>query len=172
MESSNYNVDIRFLVDHLFHPLGVSIADVKTMDESVDYDAHTFRANSHLVIFRKAKITPKKIGQFVTIWKRNLGKITVPYDIKDDFSCLMILVEREAKVGIFIFPKSILHLHNIISDITSDGKRGFRVYPTWDLPTNKQALSSQIWQSVFFIDLSSAKIYDHPKAKFLLSYLQ
>jgi hypothetical protein len=38
--------------------------------ESLEYAACSFKLNSMSVKFRVAKITPTKIGQFVTLWKR------------------------------------------------------------------------------------------------------
>jgi hypothetical protein len=38
----------------------------------------------------------------------------------------------------------------IITHLDKEGKRGFRIYPPWDVTTNKQAQKNQIWQSNYF----------------------
>ena len=49
---------------------------------------------------------------------------------------------------------NILIKNQILSTNLKDGKRGFRVYPNWDIPQNKQATKTQNWQSQFFIDFA------------------
>ncbi len=39
-------------------------------NESQEYGASTFEMNNKIIKFRVAKITPTKVGQFVTFWKR------------------------------------------------------------------------------------------------------
>ena len=97
-----------------------------------------------------AKITPKKIGQFVSVWKRNKAGVTQPRELSDDFNFLVIVCEKEHLKGQFTFPKEILAEKGIVSTSEREGKRGFRVYPPWDKPENKQAIKSQEWQVEFF----------------------
>jgi len=96
----------------------------------------------------KAKITPKKIGQFVSIWKRNSQGITVPHDINDKFNYMIIELERG--LGKFTFPKNVLLENKIISGGDSNGKNGFRVYAPTDKVVNKQATSTKNWQIKYF----------------------
>ncbi|EMM78684.1 MepB domain protein [Leptospira santarosai str. 2000030832] len=49
---------------------------------------------------------------------------------------------------VLIFPKQVLFEKGIVSG----RKRGFRVYPSWDKPTNKQALQTQKWQLAYFLE--------------------
>ena len=51
-----------------------------------------------------------------------------------------------------MFTKKILLTNKILSDVNikQGGKRGFRVYPTWSIPNNKQALATQTWQIEYF----------------------
>lgn len=98
------------------------------------------------IIEKTSKITPKKIGQFVSIWKRNeLGK-TVPQDAADEFEYMIIHAKNDNQVGYFKFPKNILIEHNVVSQNNKGGKRGIRVYPPWDVAENKQAIKNQSWQ--------------------------
>lgn len=147
--------EIELLNETLFKPQGKKLNNILPEPESKEYLAHTFSLDSEKVIFRKAKITPTKTGQFVTIWKRNLEGITSPFHITDDFEFIMIYCKNQDLLGVYTFPKAVLHQNKIISDENKDGKRGIRVYPSWDIPTSKQALKTQKWQTEYFIELGS-----------------
>lgn len=154
----------------VFKPCNFNLENIKPESESQEYSAHHFQLNKQHIIFRVAKITPTKTGQFVSIWKRNEQGITAPFDIKDDFDFMMIATKTPTHFGFFIFPKKILHEHRILSDETRDGKRGIRIYPNWDETTNKQAQKTQLWQSQFFLDLSTLEQIDLNRAKDLLTF--
>lgn len=51
--------------------------------ESRDYEAAVIHLNELPFLYRTAKITPKKKGQFVTCWKRNAEGKTAPYHEAD-----------------------------------------------------------------------------------------
>lgn len=122
--------------------------------ESKEYKACFFLLNEHKIIYRKSKITPTKIGQFVTFWKRSkLGPIE-PFQENDDFDFFVINCQTRTNFGQFVFPKSILIKKGIISSPKKEGKRGFRVYPSWELTVSKQAHKTQAWQKNYFIELS------------------
>ncbi|MBP9926537.1 MAG: MepB family protein [Cyclobacteriaceae bacterium] len=159
------------LIDHLvFKACGLKLSNVETEIESQEYFAHNFQLDGKNIKFRKAKITPTKSGQFVTIWKRNKKGITEPFDISDNISLYLIAIRKEANFGLFIFPKIVLYENKILSDKTRDGKRGIRVYSTWDLTSNKQAQKAQLWQTNYFIELSKDKQIDLTRAKHLLRF--
>lgn len=122
--------------------------------ESAEYQACSFRLNSFQIIHRFSKITPTKIGQFVTIWKRNDKGITAPFDFSDDFDFIIITSKSGENLGQFVFPKSVLLEKGIISNNNTSGKRGIRVYPPWDIPTNKQAEKTQLWQTKYFYSIT------------------
>ena len=121
--------------------------------ESTEYGACTFRLNGRQVIHRSSKITPTKIGQFVTLWKRNAQRETTPFHISDDFAFVVIAARRGTEIGQFVFSKSVLVEHGVVYVKEKGGKRGFRIYPPWDKTTNKQAEKSQRWQLPFFFQL-------------------
>lgn len=128
--------------------------------ESAEYQACSFKLNSFHIIHRLSKITPTKIGQFVTIWKRNDKGITAPFDVSDYFDFIVITSKFDKNMGQFVFPKSVLLEKGIISNNNTSGKRGIRVYPPWDIPTSKQAEKTQNWQIKHFFsinDIDSAK---------------
>ncbi len=87
---------------------GLQISDFITGPESREYSASQFQVNGQIVISRTAKITPKKLGQFVTFWKRNQKGLTQPFSEKDNFHFYVIDVKKENHLGQFIFPKTIL----------------------------------------------------------------
>lgn len=125
--------------------------------ESSEYGAFTFYLNKFSVKFRSSKITPTKVGQFVTLWKRDKNRITCPHDDTDPFDLFIISVRKENKLGQFVFPKSALIKHGILSTGVKEGKRGFRVYPPWDHTVNKQARETQAWQLKFFLEINNGE---------------
>lgn len=162
--------EIELLDNLVFKPHGIDLFNVQPEIESKEYLAHTLLLNGKKSIFRKAKITPTKIGQFVAIWKRNNEGITAPYSIFDPIEYMIIMTQKEDLLGVFIFPKSALHQNKILSDNSKDGKRGIRIYPPWDIPTSKQALKTQTWQNEFFIDFANKKV-NSPNALKLLTQI-
>jgi hypothetical protein len=122
--------------------------------ESTDYDAYHFDLNGKRIYYRKAKITPTKTGQFVTLWKRNATGIIEPFDFSDAIDFVIISVRKDDLFGQFIFPKSILLEKGIFSTATKEGKRATRVYPPWDETTSKQAQKTQHWQLDYFYKIT------------------
>ncbi len=131
-----------------------NFSEIKIEKEGTAYEACSFQLNSKSIIYRVAKITPTKIGQFVSIWKRNATGQTEPYHSNDDFDFMIISTRSKGLFGQFIFPKSILLEKGIISSDTKQGKRGIRVYPTWDIALNKQAKETQLWQRSYFVEIT------------------
>lgn len=131
--------------------------------ESKAYQAVSFELNSLEIIFRSAKITPKKIGQFVTFWKRNKDGIIEPFHEEDIIDFYVINVRRDKQFGQFVIPKSVLIKKGIISTTGREGKRGFRVYPPWDLVISKQAKKTQKWQLDYFLEIQEDLNLDRAK---------
>lgn len=128
--------------------------------ESSEYGAYTFEINTLSVTFRVAKITPTKIGQFVTLWKRiDKGPIQ-PFDFADSIDLFIISTRKENRFGQFIFPKSVLCEQGIVSTNNKEGKRAIRVYPPWDVTLSKQAQKTQKWQLDYFLEIPSDKPID------------
>lgn len=121
--------------------------------ESAEYGAYTFTLYGKSVLYRVAKITPTKTGQFVTVWKRNDQGITVPYHMSDNIDLFIISTRSADNIGLFIFPKEVLLQQGIISGHLIEGKRGIRVYPPWDVAASKQAQKTQQWQTAFFLEI-------------------
>lgn len=148
-------IPIEKLQELLFSPLGLIISNLHQEPECEDYFGFNFQLNHFQIKFRKAKVTPTKTGQFVTLWKRNtISKETEPFTSEDSSDFYLILTETPENFGFFLFTKDILIKNQILSTDFKEGKRGFRVYPDWDIPQNKQATKTQNWQTQFFIDCS------------------
>lgn len=122
--------------------------------ESKDYGAYSFKLNELTILFRAAKITPTKMGQFVTLWKRTEKGPIQPYDFSDPVDFFVISTRRENYWGQFVFPKLILCQKGIISQKGKGGKLGIRVYPPWDNVINSQAQRTQKWQLDYFVNTS------------------
>ncbi|MDM1298596.1 MepB family protein [Empedobacter falsenii] len=144
--------------DFVLKSMNLSISKLEKDLECDEYVGYNFNVNEFSIKFRKAKITPKKVGQFVTLWKRNTAKQTEPFDENDVFDYYIITAEDDSKLGFYIFPKSILIEKHILTSAKKEGKRGFRVYPNWVKPENKQAEKTQNWQQDYFVEIIDYKI--------------
>lgn len=133
--------------------LNLSLSNLEKDLECEEYFGYNLNINQSFIKFRKAKITPKKVGQFVTLWKRNKTNQTQPFDEKDPFDYYIVATEDTSRLGFYIFSKAILIEKQILSTHNKEGKRGFRVYPNWTKPENKQALKTQDWQQAYFIEV-------------------
>lgn len=151
----------------LVEPMGLNITSAPIDDpEGGEYKACRLTLNGHKVVFRRAKITPKKQGLFVTLWRRSneSGKIE-PLGSSEDFKFAIIEAQEKDGHGIFIFKKETLIDKKILALSGQNGKLAFRVYPPWSDTKSKQAVNSQRWQCKFFVpvlpnnksSLSSAK---------------
>lgn len=149
----NNNIEFNILQLLLSQHFGAEISDLIVDNESMSYNACRFNINNLKFIYRSAKITPRKIGQFVTVWKRNNTGITVPFSLNDHLDYYLISAQNDSELGYFIFPAAAMRTKNILADLNeSGGKRGFRIYPPWDKPTSKQAVKTQKWQNNYFFD--------------------
>ena len=130
------------------------ITNFVTDAECLEYSGCSFKLDDLKVRFRQAKVTHKKVGLFVTLWKRNAENKTEPFNENDPFDFYMIAAQQEDNVGFFIFPKDILSEKCILTNSKKEGKRGFRVYPDWTETTNNQATKTKAWQTNYFINCS------------------
>ena len=136
--------------------------------ESQDYQACSFVLKNKKIHYRQAKVTPIKIGAFVTFWKREKNGPIQPYASTDDFDFLVIAVQENNHSGFFIFSKKTLTEKKYITHQGTGGKLGFRVYPTWVVAQNKQALQSQAWQKQYFVDMNQDSLVIAQKIKELM----
>lgn len=139
----------------LYDRCSLKVSDFEKEKESQEYYACNYKVDGKLVLSRNSKVTPKKVGQFVTFWKRNDKGPIEPFQEKDSFYYLVVNVSSEDEFGQFVFPKSELVKRGIVSTNSSEGKRAFRVYPPWDVTTSQQAIRTQKWQSDYFLKIEN-----------------
>lgn len=161
-------VELRLAKELVYDPCHFVLTDLTLASESKEYDACTFMLDKRFVIYRAAKVTPTKTGQFVTIWKRKKGGPIEPYNSSDNIDFIIISATTNDRAGQFIFTKSILLEKGILSHRHKEGKRGIRVYPPWDEAINKQAQKTQQWQSAFFLEITSGQTINFNLAKQLI----
>ena len=147
--------DLKVMKELVYDKCGFDFTNLKQNLESKEYEACSFELDGKTVQYRCSKITPTKIGQFVTIWKRNKDGITEPFDILDELDFIIITSKSGNNFGQFIFPKSVLADNGIITRNGKEGKRGIRVYPPWDITTNRQAVKTQSWQTKYFLTIKN-----------------
>lgn len=136
---------MNYKIPNLIYKLGTP-KNIVQDSESLEYEGCDFLLNNKKIKFRRAKTTPIKAGQFVTLWKRTKSGLIKPYDINDEFDFVII----ESNNGYFSFPKPTLMLHNIVSSENSEGKRAFRIYQPHEKNLNKQAAKTQSWQKEYY----------------------
>lgn len=132
----------------------LQLSMLKAEEDNADYGGYSFYLNTSFIQFRTAKVTPKKIGQFVTFYKRLPSKIIAPFDIEDHIDFYIIGNSNADAKGFFILPKEALLKHDIVSQNNIGGKRGFRLYLPNDLTLNKQSKLTQEWQAKYYLDLN------------------
>lgn len=149
--------NLKQIKEEVYDRCGLGISSFQLEAESQEYDACRFQLNGKSVVCRTAKITPKKVGQFVTFWKRNGSGPIEPFDDKDGLDFFVVNVRTANEFGQFIFPKSVLIKKGIVSTEKREGKRAFRVYPCWDVTQSKQAQQTQKWQLDYFFRIGEVE---------------
>jgi len=165
MSTAIFPPELNTIKEVLYDACGFQLSDLKLNAESNEYEACSFVLNGKNMHARFSKITPTKTGQFVTIWKRNKDGITEPYSVSDTFDFLVVTARSGNKYGQFIFPKLVLASKGIVSQNGKGGKRGIRVYPSWDAAESKQAAATQSWQTKYFLrmDMELAEAIESAK---------
>jgi len=164
-----FDADLKVAKELVYDVCDLELSDLKQNLESAEYAACSFKLNGKTIQYRVSKITPTKTGQFVTIWKRNKDGITASFDVSDDLDLIIITSKSGANIGQFIFPKTVLAEKGIITRNGKQGKRGIRVYPPWDIATNKQAKQTQSWQTKYFLPITGVNSGDKELIKKLLA---
>jgi hypothetical protein len=148
--------DLLIAQKRVYEPLGLICKNLQQETESQEYSACSFELNGSVIKFRVAKITPTKIGQFVTFWKRIGSGPIMPYDRADPFDFLVVSVRAVDNLGQFVFPKAVLYEEGLVSKDGKGGKRAMRVYPPWNITDSKQAKNTQSWQLKYFFQIEPA----------------
>jgi hypothetical protein len=145
-------------IEHVYKPAEMRLTAAPLREtESSEYGASRFGLDGHAVVFRVAKTTPSKVGQFVTIWKRPIsGGVISPLDIADGVAFVVVSVCNATHRGQFVFDQKILVAQGIMSINGKGGKRAIRVYPPWVKPIAKAAVRTQQWQLRYFLPLEQS----------------
>lgn len=140
-----------------YFPFNLKPRNIILNNEGKDYSSLSFQIQDLKIEYREAKVTPKKLGYFVTLWKRNSMAKTEPYSFLEsiDYYCFGIACNRN--FGQFIFPRNILFENGILSSPTHKGKLGFRLYTPSLKLTSEHAKKTQIWQGRYFLNFKSKK---------------
>lgn len=139
-------VDLRA---QLWDPCGMASSVPVPEPDSANYGGHTLTLNGRPTIFRAAKTTPTKTGQFATLWRRSPQGPIRPFDVCDGVSLFIVYTGG----GLFVFPAHALAAHNVLSTHGVGGKRALRLYPPDVVTTSVQARKSQTWQGEYFLSL-------------------
>ena len=144
--------ELMTIIQDIYEPAGLQVTvSAKCENEGAGYGACRLGLNGFNVAFRIAKITPKKLGQFVTVWKRPTpNDPIIPLDTSDDLDFVIVSAIDGANRGQFIFDQKILVNQGIMSHRGKGGKLAFRVYPPWTKPEAKAAIKTQQWQLQYF----------------------
>lgn len=137
----------------VFKTIGLELKSICIEKESAAYTACEIVLHDKKILFRTAKTTPTKTGQFVTLWKRIEKGPIAPFSITDQIDFVIINTTTATHFGQFVFPIEVLINQGIISTETKEGKRALRVYPPWDITTSKQAQKTQEWQLDYFLKI-------------------
>jgi len=119
--------DLLATKDLVYSPCRFECSQPRIEVQNAEYGAYVFNLNALSIRFRVAKITPTKVGQFVTLWERIGDGPIQPYDISDSVDLFVISTRKGNNFGQFVFPKAVLCNQDIVSD---KGKSGKRAVPT------------------------------------------
>lgn len=171
MQHSSHSMHSDLIVaqERAYSSSGFVIQDLKQEVESQEYSACDFVMNNKNIKFRVARITPTKIGQFVTLWKRIGNGPIMPFDLSDPIDLFVVSVRRGDHLGQFVFPKTVLYEKGFVSKDGIGGKRAMRVYPPWDVTDSKQAGQTQAWQLKYFFEIFADKQIDVSNIKRLFN---
>ncbi|MET3133280.1 hypothetical protein AAKU55_003570 [Oxalobacteraceae bacterium GrIS 1.11] len=147
--------DLLAAISQAYTPAGMRVTQaVRREAESAEYGACRLGLEGHAIVFRVAKTTPTKLGQFVTIWKRPMPDDDIaPLDSGDGVDFVVVSVDDAAQLGQFVFSQEALLKHGVMSRDGKGGKRAMRVYPPWSNPVAKDAIKTQQWQLRYFLPL-------------------
>jgi hypothetical protein len=142
-------------IEQMYKPAGMTLThEAQREPQSAEYEACRLGLDDQVVVFRVAKTTPTKIGQFVTLWKRPTSTSEIaPFDTGDGVAFVVVSVADDTHCGQFVFDQKILAAKGVMSIDGIGGKRAMRVYPPWTRPVAKQAIRTQNWQLKYFLVL-------------------
>lgn len=149
----------------VYEPSKFECSKPQVEQESAEYGACAVDVNGKALRFRVSKITPTKVGQFVTFWKRIGNGPIQPFDASDHVDFFVVSCRKGSLLGQFVFPRSVLRERDVISIGGEGGKRAIRVYPPWDRPPSLRALKTQSWQLSYFLETPEDAPVDLARAR-------
>ncbi len=155
MPANGLPEDLAIAIRDHYEPAGLKLTDLRREVESAEYGACRFGLAGRQVAFRVARTTPTKVGQFVTIWKRETAKAEIaPLDAADGIDFVIVGAANAEHRGQFIFDRQTLAARGVFSVDGQGGKRAIRIYPPWSKPIAKDAVRTQQWQLRHFLSLA------------------
>lgn len=147
--------DLLAAIREVYLPAGLQSTQAAQREaESHEYGACRFGLDGRTIVFRVAKTTPTKIGQFVTLWKRPTpDSVIAPLDTDDGIAFVVVSVFDATHRGQFVFDQKTLASKGVMAINGKGGKRAIRVYPPWVKPVAKAAIRTQQWQLRYFLAL-------------------
>nr|WP_315117416.1 MepB family protein [uncultured Clostridium sp.] len=105
---SKFNDTITELNNRIYNPNNLVIKNIHEEKQNPEYAGGIFQLNHRTIRFRMSKVTPNKVGQFVSFWEKdeNMQNQAFSYELAPDL--LVITCTTDNKLGQFIFPKKIL----------------------------------------------------------------
>ncbi|MFA1737891.1 MepB family protein [Lysinibacillus fusiformis] len=153
---NKFNETLTYVNELLYEPNHLIIKNIREETQNSEYGAGIFQLNSKSVRFRVAKITPTKVGQFVSFWEKDEANKNQAFSYENATDLLVInTFNNSGDFGQFVFPKEVLLKQKILKNADSKGKMAIRVYPSWDTPTSKQAIATKKWQSTYFVKIDA-----------------
>lgn len=151
-------------VTGLLEDFGIGCSPGVSEPDNAEYGAMVCGVGSSTMRIRVGKVTPTKVGLFVSVWRRAADGSTEPFPVESDVDALVVVAREGDRYGAFVFPVEVLATRGVVSAGGVGGKRGFRVYPPWSATGNPQARRSQSWQCDWFLDMSGGTVVDPRRA--------
>ncbi len=84
----------------VYEPMGIGITNIYKEEEGRDYGACRLKLDGREIVFRVAKTTPKKMGQFVTVWQRPCAGVGyMRFNARDKIDFIIISVTDNNNIG-------------------------------------------------------------------------
>lgn len=120
---NKFNKTLAYVNELLYEPNNLTIKNIQEETQNSDYGAGIFQLNSKSIRFRVAKITPTKIGQFVSFWEKDEANKNQAFTYDNATDLLVINTFNDnGDFGQFVFPKEILLQQNILRTSSTKGK--------------------------------------------------
>lgn len=96
--------DLSAAIGYVYEAAALTVTHAARREaESAEYGACRLGLDGSVLVFRVAKTTPTKIGQFVTIWKRpHPGADIAPLDSEDGVDFVVVSVADARHQGQFV----------------------------------------------------------------------